>query len=104
LPAQRELVAQLRVSRRNSRKAISMLAQKGLLEIRSGSGTHVARPSAEFLGDTLEFALHFDRSAGSTAAASSMPSSSSSRRRHAKRRQNTSTAWDADCWSGNKRA
>ena len=63
LPAERELAAQLQVSRNILREAISMVAQKGLLEIRSGSGTYVVRPSAEFLRDSLDFFIHFNRSA-----------------------------------------
>jgi DNA-binding FadR family transcriptional regulator len=63
LPAERELAAQLGVSRNILREAISMLAQKGLLEVRSGSGTYVARPSVEFLRDTFDFFIRFNKSA-----------------------------------------
>jgi len=54
LPAERELAAQLHVSRNVLREAISTLVQKGLLEVRPGSGTYVARPSSEFLQDSLD--------------------------------------------------
>ena len=40
-----------------------MLAQKGLLEIRSGSGTYIARPSVEVLRDNLDLFVHFNQSA-----------------------------------------
>jgi DNA-binding FadR family transcriptional regulator len=59
LPPERELAAQLEVSRNILREAISMLVQKGLLEVRPGSGTFVARPSAEFLRDSLDFFVRF---------------------------------------------
>ncbi|MFC2031329.1 FadR/GntR family transcriptional regulator [Chloroflexota bacterium] len=63
LPPERELAAQLGVSRNILREAISMLVQKGLLEVRPGSGTYVARPSAEFLSDSLSLFLRFNASA-----------------------------------------
>jgi GntR family transcriptional repressor for pyruvate dehydrogenase complex len=63
LPAERELAAQLQVSRNILREAIKMLAQKGLLEIRPGSGTFVVRPSTEFLQDSLDFFIRFNSSA-----------------------------------------
>ena len=63
LPPERELAAQLQVSRNILREAISTLVQKGLLEVRPGSGTYVARPSAEFLRDTLDFFVLFNSSA-----------------------------------------
>ncbi len=59
LPPERELAAQLHVSRNILREAISMLVQKGLLEVRPGSGTFVARPSADFLRDSLDFFVRF---------------------------------------------
>jgi GntR family transcriptional repressor for pyruvate dehydrogenase complex len=63
LPPERELASQLHVSRNILREAFSMLAQKGLLEVRPGSGTYVARPSAEFLSDTLAFYVRFNPTA-----------------------------------------
>jgi len=63
LPAERELAAKLNVSRNILREAISMLAQKGLLEVRPGAGTFVRRPSSEFLRDTLTFFIRFSPSA-----------------------------------------
>ena len=59
LPPERELAAQMQVSRNILREAISMLVQKGLLEVRPGSGTYVARPSADFLRDSLDFFVRF---------------------------------------------
>jgi GntR family transcriptional repressor for pyruvate dehydrogenase complex len=59
LPPERELAARLQVSRNILREAISMLVQKGLLEVRPGSGTYVARPSVNFLRDSLDFFVRF---------------------------------------------
>ena len=63
LPAERDLAAQLNVSRNILREAISMLTQKGLLEVRRGSGTFVARPGVEFLRDSLDFFMRFTSTA-----------------------------------------
>lgn len=63
LPAERELAEQLGVSRNMLREAIRMLVQKGLLEVRPGSGTFVAQPSAQFLADILDFYMRFRGSA-----------------------------------------
>ena len=51
LPSERKLAADLQVSRNILREAMGMLAQKGLVEVRSGSGTFVASPTAEFIQD-----------------------------------------------------
>lgn len=58
LPPERELAAQLGVSRNILREAISSMVQKGLLEVRQGSGTYVACPGAELLSDSLTFFVH----------------------------------------------
>ena len=63
LPAERELATQLQVSRNILREAISMLVQKGLLEVRPGSGTFVASPTAEFVGDSLDLFIRFSGAA-----------------------------------------
>src|SRR4051794_13942333 len=63
LPPERELAQQLQVSRNILREAIGMLVQKGLLEVRQGSGTYVARPSIEFLRDSLDSFIRFNKSA-----------------------------------------
>jgi GntR family transcriptional repressor for pyruvate dehydrogenase complex len=55
LPPERELAARLGVSRNILREAISSMVQKRLLEVRQGSGTYVACPTAELLGDSLTF-------------------------------------------------
>jgi GntR family transcriptional repressor for pyruvate dehydrogenase complex len=55
LPPERDLAARLGVSRNILREAISSMVQKGLLEVRQGSGTYVACPTAELLGDSLTF-------------------------------------------------
>lgn len=63
LPAERELAAQFHVSRNILREALGMLVQKGLLEVRPGSGTYIARPTTEFLRDTLDHFIRFNKSA-----------------------------------------
>ncbi|HZQ05767.1 MAG TPA: FadR/GntR family transcriptional regulator [Anaerolineae bacterium] len=63
LPSERELAAQLHVSRNILREALGVLVQKGLLEVRAGSGTYVARPTTEFLRDTLDHFIRFNKSA-----------------------------------------
>lgn len=63
LPPERELATQLNVSRNILREAISKLVQKGLLEVRSGSGTYVARPTVEFLRDSLGFFVQYNDAA-----------------------------------------
>ena len=60
LPAERELAAQLQVSRNVLREATSTMVQKGLLEVRPGSGAYVAQPNSEFLRDTLDFFVRFN--------------------------------------------
>ena len=62
LPPERELAAQLGVSRNILREAISTMVQKGLLEVRQGSGTYVASPSVELLRDSLSFFVRFSDS------------------------------------------
>jgi GntR family transcriptional repressor for pyruvate dehydrogenase complex len=62
LPPERELAAQLGVSRNILREAISTMVQKGLLEVRQGSGTYVASPSIELLRDSLSFFVRFSAS------------------------------------------
>ena len=62
LPPERELAAQLGVSRNILREAISTMVQKGLLEVRQGSGTFVASPSVELLRDSLSFFVRFNDS------------------------------------------
>jgi GntR family transcriptional regulator, transcriptional repressor for pyruvate dehydrogenase complex len=59
---ERELATQLGVSRNILREAISTMVQKGLLEVRQGSGTFVASPSVEFLRDSLAFFVRFNKS------------------------------------------
>src|SRR5207237_3948136 len=63
LPPERELAAQLRVSRNILREAIHMLVQKGLVEVRQGSGTYIVRPNVDFLRDSLDFFIRFNKSA-----------------------------------------
>ncbi len=62
LPAERELAEQFQVSRNILREAISTLVQKGLVEVRPGLGTFIARPSSELLSDTLTSFIHFNSS------------------------------------------
>jgi DNA-binding FadR family transcriptional regulator len=63
LPSERELAAQLHVSRNILREALGTLVQKGLLEVRPGSGTYIARPNTEFLRDTLDHFIRFNKTA-----------------------------------------
>lgn len=62
LPAERELASRLGVSRNVLREAISVMVQKGLLEVRQGSGTYVASPTVELLRDSLSFFVRFSDS------------------------------------------
>jgi len=62
LPPERELAEQFQVSRNILREAISALVQKGLVEVRPGLGTFIARPGSEVLGDTLTTFIHFNSS------------------------------------------
>jgi len=59
---ERELANQLGVSRNILREAISTMVQKGLLEVRQGSGTFVASPTVELLRDSLSFFVRFNES------------------------------------------
>jgi GntR family transcriptional repressor for pyruvate dehydrogenase complex len=59
LPPERTLADQMGVSRNILREAISMLTQKGLLEVRPGTGTFVISPGSEFLSDTLVNFINF---------------------------------------------
>lgn len=54
LPSERRLADQFGVSRNALREAISILAHRGLLEVRQGSGTFIVSPKAEFLRDWLD--------------------------------------------------
>ena len=63
LPPERDMAQQLGVSRNILREAIGVLEQKGLLQVRPGSGTYVARPTAEFLRDSLDSFFRFNKSA-----------------------------------------
>jgi GntR family transcriptional regulator, transcriptional repressor for pyruvate dehydrogenase complex len=60
LPPERELARRLQVSRNALREAIGMLEQKGMVEVRAGSGTYVSQPSAAFIGDSLHLLLRFN--------------------------------------------
>jgi GntR family transcriptional repressor for pyruvate dehydrogenase complex len=60
LPPERELAQRLGVGRNALREAIGKLAQKGLLEVRPGSGTYVAQPSGAFISDSLHFLLRLN--------------------------------------------
>ena len=53
LPPERELAQRLQVSRNVLRHAVGMLSQKGLVEVRPGSGTYVTHPSGSFIGESL---------------------------------------------------
>lgn len=53
LPSETELEKEFGVSRTVVREGLQALKSRGLLESRRGSGTYVARPSRELIGDSL---------------------------------------------------
>jgi GntR family transcriptional repressor for pyruvate dehydrogenase complex len=57
LPPERELARQFGVSRTVVREAVRALVAKGLLEVRSGSGTVVCSPTAQTLAQTMSLFL-----------------------------------------------
>ncbi len=57
LPAERELARQFGVSRTVIREAVRSLMAKGLLEVRSGSGTMVRAPTAEAVSQSMALFL-----------------------------------------------
>ncbi len=57
LPPERDLAAQLGVSRPVLREALRALAMIGAVEIRHGAGTVLRRPDAAALGDFFSFAM-----------------------------------------------
>lgn len=57
LPAERDLAQQFGVSRNVLREAIGKLVQKGLLDVRPGSGAYVAQPTGAFISESLHFLL-----------------------------------------------
>lgn len=63
LPPEREMAAQLQVSRNVLREAVRVLVQKGLLKVRQGSGTYVAHPGTAPLQESLDLYIHFGDSA-----------------------------------------
>jgi GntR family transcriptional regulator, transcriptional repressor for pyruvate dehydrogenase complex len=58
LPAERDLAAQLGVSRTAVREAIRALEEKGLVEVRQGAGTFVRSPDSESVSQSLSLYLH----------------------------------------------
>lgn len=57
LPPERELARQFGVSRTVVREAVRALAAKGLLEVRSGSGTVVCSPTPQSVAQTMRLFL-----------------------------------------------
>src|SRR5437868_4206273 len=57
LPAERELARQFGVSRTVIREAVRSLAAKGMLEVRSGSGTIVRAPNAAAVSQSMTLFL-----------------------------------------------
>jgi GntR family transcriptional repressor for pyruvate dehydrogenase complex len=53
IPAERQLVRQLGVSRSSMREALRVLIARGLLEVREGLGTFVAENHEPFIGNAL---------------------------------------------------
>ena len=66
LPVERELAAQLNVSRSTIREAIRALTSMGILNARQGSGTYITELTAERLATPLLFAV--ERNATSASA------------------------------------
>ncbi len=58
LPAERDLARQIGVSRTAVREAIRALEEKGLVEVRQGSGTFVRSPAAGSVSASLALYLH----------------------------------------------
>lgn len=54
LPSEMELAKQFQTSRNIVREAISMLKERGLVEVRNGSGGYVAKPDPGMLGDMMK--------------------------------------------------
>jgi DNA-binding FadR family transcriptional regulator len=61
LPAERELSAQLGVSRAAVREAIKSLKEKGLIDVVVGRGTFVTAPSTNHVVDSMSLLLHGQR-------------------------------------------
>jgi DNA-binding FadR family transcriptional regulator len=57
LPAERELAAELAVSRNVLREALKVLTQKGLLTVIPGHGTYIATPSPRVVTESLSVLL-----------------------------------------------
>src|ERR1051325_7140710 len=57
LPSERELGEQFGVSRTVIREAISSLAARGVIEVRSGSGVHVAAVNAAQVSEQMSLFL-----------------------------------------------
>lgn len=62
LPSERDLAAQLGVSRIVIREALKYLSAQGLVEVKQGSGTYVKRLSSEHVIDSIGLYLRFRRS------------------------------------------
>ncbi|MDO4308359.1 MAG: FadR/GntR family transcriptional regulator [Eubacteriales bacterium] len=54
LPSEMELAEQFHTSRNIVREAISMLKERGLVEVRNGSGAYVVRPEPSTLGSVMK--------------------------------------------------
>ena len=61
LPAERDMARQLRVSRIVVREALGRLAQRGLVEVRPGVGTFVARLQSTSVTDPLRLYIRLHR-------------------------------------------
>lgn len=60
LPSERELAELFGVSRTVVREAVKMLASKGLVEVRQGTGVIVTAVSAEKVSESISLFLHLD--------------------------------------------
>lgn len=60
LPPERQLAEELGVSRTVLREAMKALEERGLVEVKQGSGTFVCSPSFEMVSDSLSLLLQAD--------------------------------------------
>lgn len=63
IPGERDLAAQLCVSRTAVREAIKALAERGLVRVTIGRGTFVTEPSTDHLAHSMALLLHKERDA-----------------------------------------
>jgi adenylyltransferase/sulfurtransferase len=80
IPAERELIGRLGVSRATLREALRFLADRGLLEARPGVGWFVRSPDARYLSDLHELARPYRQPPPRTAGGKGEPAPNGPRR------------------------